>query len=47
MRYYSFETALYQRFVGKQIRVVKEILLIAVFHRQKRDHISSRFFLRN
>ena len=32
MHYYSFGTALYQRFVGKQIRVVKEILGLGVFH---------------
>ena len=33
MHYYSFGTALYQRFVGKQIRVVMEILGIGVFRR--------------
>ena len=32
MHYYSFGTALYQRFVGKQICVVKEILGLGVFH---------------
>ena len=32
MHYYSFGTALYQRFVGKQTRVVKEILGLGVFH---------------
>ena len=32
MHYYTFGTALYQRFVGKQTRVVKEILGLGVFH---------------
>jgi len=42
MHYYSFGTALYQRFVGKQKSVVKEILGLGVFHHLKR----SGFFFR-